>query len=59
MDSHDSITRIEKASTQAYQQAMYLTVGIGVLLLAVSKICGIPSDYGNYQKIFDIWALYL
>ena len=31
----DSIVRLEKASAQAYQQAMYLTVGIGALLLGV------------------------
>ena len=28
--------RLEKASAQAYQQAMYLTVGIGALLLGIN-----------------------
>ena len=32
----DSIVRLEKASVQAYQQAMYLTVGIGALLLGIN-----------------------
>ena len=32
----ESMVRLEKASVQAYQQAMYLTVGIGALLLGVN-----------------------
>lgn len=34
--SSNSLVRWEKASEHAYKQAMYLTIGLGTLLLAVS-----------------------
>ena len=41
-DHPESMVRLEKASAHAYQQAMYLTVGIGALLLGMYKgvACG-------------------
>ena len=46
----DSIVRLEKASAQAYQQAMYLTVGIGALLLGVCNMYWIDTLSRNLLK---------
>ena len=39
-DSSSSLVRWQKASHHAYQNAMFLTIGVGTLLLAVSGVWG-------------------